>query len=252
MANVGRGVRHLTLTARCQVAVLVTLWPERLPKHRVSAARRPSNNAFEASLQKAATRCRRCLALRGRMHHNQEQKMKATLSSTRVHREYALPPHSARRSYDGVPPPCSENAPRASTCSCSSRRRCKPARVIGFNPVENRTYHYWHVFVPGLKRQIYGFRAHDRPAVGGPRFDSGKVPLDPYDRRVVVPNGYNRAAAHRGTTSHRDEERRRADPGRLEGDRPAMRRRRRSHDAVRGFTRHRIQDCQRRRRYHAG
>ena len=32
-----------------------------------------------------------------------------------------------------------------------------PARVIPLDPVTNRTYHYWHVFVPGMKPgQIYG------------------------------------------------------------------------------------------------
>jgi len=36
----------------------------------------------------------------------------------------------------------------------------KPTRVIDVSSVANRTYHYWHVFVPGLKAgQIYGFRA---------------------------------------------------------------------------------------------
>src|SRR3954451_7309681 len=36
----------------------------------------------------------------------------------------------------------------------------RPTRVIKFDPVANRTYHYWHVFVPGvLSGQIYGFRA---------------------------------------------------------------------------------------------
>ena len=26
----------------------------------------------------------------------------------------------------------------------------KPARVISLDPVTNRTYHYWHLFVPGI------------------------------------------------------------------------------------------------------
>ena len=26
----------------------------------------------------------------------------------------------------------------------------RPSRVIPINPRANRTYHYWHVFVPGL------------------------------------------------------------------------------------------------------
>jgi pullulanase/glycogen debranching enzyme len=33
------------------------------------------------------------------------------------------------------------------------------ARVIRIDPIANRTYHYWHVFVPGLSPgQIYGYR----------------------------------------------------------------------------------------------
>ena len=36
----------------------------------------------------------------------------------------------------------------------------RPSRVIPIGPLENRTYHYWHVFVPGVEAgQIYGFRA---------------------------------------------------------------------------------------------
>src|SRR5689334_12440188 len=36
-----------------------------------------------------------------------------------------------------------------------------PSNVIRLDPIKNRDYHYWHVFVPGLSAgQIYGFRAH--------------------------------------------------------------------------------------------
>ena len=35
----------------------------------------------------------------------------------------------------------------------------RPARVIPIDPLTNRTYHYWHVFVPGVRAaQIYGYR----------------------------------------------------------------------------------------------
>src|SRR5215510_4793110 len=35
----------------------------------------------------------------------------------------------------------------------------RPERVIRFDPTINRSYHYWHVFVPGVKAgQIYGYR----------------------------------------------------------------------------------------------
>jgi isoamylase len=72
-----------------------------------------------------------------------------------------------------------------------------PQRVITLDPVTNHTYHYWHVFVPGLQPgQIYGYRVRGpfEPA-RGLRFDPQKVLLDPYGRAVVVPKNYNREAA---------------------------------------------------------
>ena len=34
-----------------------------------------------------------------------------------------------------------------------------PSRVIAIDPLTNRTYHYWHVYVPGVQSgQIYGYR----------------------------------------------------------------------------------------------
>src|SRR3954452_7392749 len=72
-----------------------------------------------------------------------------------------------------------------------------PARVIRVDPAANRTYHYWHVFVPGLRAgQIYGYRAAgpSDPAKGM-RFDAAKLLLDPYGRGVVVPDRYDRLAA---------------------------------------------------------
>src|SRR5262249_51223161 len=73
----------------------------------------------------------------------------------------------------------------------------RPARVIRIDPAENRTYHYWHAFVPGARPgQIYGFRVHGPfdPASGS-RFDPSKLLLDPYGRAVVVPKNYSRTAA---------------------------------------------------------
>jgi len=75
----------------------------------------------------------------------------------------------------------------------------RPSRVIPIDPLANRTYHYWHVFVPGVQAgQIYGFRAYglfepDR----GLSFDPSKLLLDPYGRAVVVPKNYSREAARR-------------------------------------------------------
>jgi isoamylase len=73
----------------------------------------------------------------------------------------------------------------------------RPARVVPLDPRRNRTYHYWHVDVPGVvPGQVYAYRAR------GPfepsrrlRFDGDKVLLDPYGRALAVPPGYSRAAA---------------------------------------------------------
>ena len=71
------------------------------------------------------------------------------------------------------------------------------SRVIPLDPKRNRTYHYWHTFVPDIEAgQLYGYR------VAGPfaprhglRFDSNKLLIDPYGRAVAVPAGYERKAA---------------------------------------------------------
>ncbi len=70
-------------------------------------------------------------------------------------------------------------------------------RVISIDPVTNRTYHYWHVFVPGVgPGQIYGYRVKGPLLPGeGMRFDPTKVLLDPYGRGVVVPKNFSRDAA---------------------------------------------------------
>jgi isoamylase len=73
----------------------------------------------------------------------------------------------------------------------------EPESVIPIDPAANRSYHYWHVFVPGLTPgQIYGYRV-DGPfePAQGMRFDPTKILLDPYGRGVVVPGHYDRAAA---------------------------------------------------------
>jgi len=75
----------------------------------------------------------------------------------------------------------------------------RPARVISLDPFINRTYHYWHLFVPGLRNgQIYGYRVRGPfdPSTGM-RFDDSKVLLDPYGRGVVVPRNYARDEAQR-------------------------------------------------------
>jgi isoamylase len=72
-----------------------------------------------------------------------------------------------------------------------------PKRVISIDPAINRTYHYWHIFVPGVKAgQIYGYRARGAfDPRSGMRFDPAKVLLDPYGRGAVVPKNYSRDGA---------------------------------------------------------
>jgi glycogen operon protein len=75
----------------------------------------------------------------------------------------------------------------------------RPSRVVPLVRGLNRTYHYWHVQVEGVRPGAhYGWR------VGGPfeppvglRFDGDKLLLDPYGRAVAVPPGYDRQAAAR-------------------------------------------------------
>jgi isoamylase len=73
----------------------------------------------------------------------------------------------------------------------------KPARVITLDPVANRSYHYWHAFVPGVQPgQLYGYRVQGpaEPA-RGLRFDRAKILLDPYGHGVVIPRDYRPDAA---------------------------------------------------------
>jgi glycogen operon protein len=75
----------------------------------------------------------------------------------------------------------------------------RPSRVVPLHRSTNRTYHYWHVFLPGVgPGQLYGWRAVGPfdPA-RGLRFDGEKVLLDPYGRAVAIPPGYRREAAAR-------------------------------------------------------
>jgi glycogen operon protein len=73
----------------------------------------------------------------------------------------------------------------------------RPSRTIDLDRHVQLTYHYWHVFVPGMVAgQLYAYRV-DGPSAPeqGLRFDRGKVLLDPYGRCIAQPKAYSRRAA---------------------------------------------------------
>lgn len=70
-------------------------------------------------------------------------------------------------------------------------------RIIELNPQQNKTYNYWHIFVPGITHgQEYCFRAHGpfNPERGH-RFDAEKMLVDPYAKAIVGWDTYDRKAA---------------------------------------------------------
>ena len=72
-----------------------------------------------------------------------------------------------------------------------------PSDSIKLDPVKNKTYHYWHIFIPNLKAgQIYAYRVHGpfEPSAGH-RFNPKKILLDPYGKLVALPSNYNREDA---------------------------------------------------------
>jgi len=75
----------------------------------------------------------------------------------------------------------------------------EPSRVINLDPRTNRTYHYWHAFVPGITAgQLYGYRvAGPFVPAKGLRFDPSKVLLDPYGKCIARPAGRVREAARK-------------------------------------------------------
>ena len=91
----------------------------------------------------------------------------------------------------------SKNASKVELLFFDSVDAARPSHILSLDRQRNRTYHYWHAFVPQiLPGQLYGYRVYgpiDPPR--GLRFDPQKVLLDPYGRAVAVPRGYNRNAA---------------------------------------------------------
>ena len=62
----------------------------------------------------------------------------------------------------------------------------RPSRVIPLDPSNQRTYHYWHTFVPGVRAgQVYAYRASGPYAPArGMRFDADKAAAAAVRRQV--------------------------------------------------------------------
>jgi isoamylase len=91
----------------------------------------------------------------------------------------------------------SKNAEKIDLLLFDTKEDSAAAQTIHLSPKKNRTYHYWHVFVPDIgPGQIYGYRVYGpyKPELGM-RFDPTKLLLDPYGKAVVVPDTYSRKIA---------------------------------------------------------
>lgn len=73
----------------------------------------------------------------------------------------------------------------------------EPSEVYRLDPVKNRTFYYWHIFLPGIKPgQIYGYRAFaSANPTPGDFFDKDKLLIDPYARALAGYKIYSRQAA---------------------------------------------------------
>jgi len=74
-----------------------------------------------------------------------------------------------------------------------------PERVILLDPKINKTFYYWHCFVPGMRAgQLYGYRVHGPfDPTRGHYYDAQKILLDPYTKAVAIGRNYDRIAGCR-------------------------------------------------------
>lgn len=62
----------------------------------------------------------------------------------------------------------------------------KPYRVVSFHPKQNKTFYYWHIFLENIGHgQVYAYRVYGKyDPSSGDMFDSSKVLIDPYSKKV--------------------------------------------------------------------
>jgi glycogen operon protein len=93
----------------------------------------------------------------------------------------------------------SRNATAVEILLFDDYRDSQPSRIIPLNPRFNRTFYYWHAFIPNIGHgQLYGYHVHGPHAPrSGLRFDGQKLLIDPYARCVAYGENYDREAAKR-------------------------------------------------------
>ena len=77
----------------------------------------------------------------------------------------------------------------------------RPSKIIPLDPKRNRTFHYWHIFVQGLKRgQHYAFSIPSQsPSHIEQERSTEAVLIDPYARAMVLPEGHCRFSGGEAT-----------------------------------------------------
>ena len=91
----------------------------------------------------------------------------------------------------------SKNARRIDLLLFDKEEDAEPAQVFKLDPTKNRTFYYWHIFLPGITDgQLYGYRAFgpENP-MPGDIFDENKLLIDPYARALAGREIYSRKAA---------------------------------------------------------
>ncbi|MFM7652582.1 MAG: glycogen debranching enzyme, partial [Vulcanococcus sp.] len=65
----------------------------------------------------------------------------------------------------------------------------EPALVVRLEGEQYCTYHYWHVWLPGVQPgQVYGYRVHGpQDPARGLRFDPSLLLIDPYGLALAMP-----------------------------------------------------------------
>ncbi len=91
----------------------------------------------------------------------------------------------------------SKNAEKVELLLFNHPDDAEPSHVFELDPERNRTFYYWHIFVPGLKSgQLYGFKVYGPyDPENGHLYDSSKLLIDPYARSIVMNGHYSRLAA---------------------------------------------------------